>query len=124
MKYGLSKEAVLFMFLCETLTIIIDEVGHAKIFKCKKELTQRINNRKGMETGDPRVDICHEKLKVSMHVSQLVWMYFSNSVIPHNFEIHHIDENILNNSYDNLLCLHYADHRKFHKKQLFEEAPF
>lgn len=123
-KYGLPKSKIIWMFRCQTLTLEFGDNGHVEVLKQGRKLAQRINNRKGMNTGDPRVDISHEGERISIHVSNLVWMYFCGE-IPKSFEIHHIDENPLNNAFDNLLCLHYMDHReKFHPHACEEEIPF
>jgi hypothetical protein len=39
-------------------------------------------------------------------VAKIVWMAFTKSLVPANFEIHHRDGDIYNNAWDNLLCLH------------------
>lgn len=57
----------------------------------------------------------------SIGVGRLVWMSVTKEVIPNNWEIHHIDQNPLNNSWGNLQCLHPLDHQKLHKS---EEVPF
>lgn len=86
-----------------------------------RRLAQRINKRRGCEHGDARVDlICGGKRK-SMHVSQLVWMWGTKSVIPDGYEIHHWDEDPTNNEFSNLIALHPIDHGKFH---VYEAVPF
>ena len=68
-----------------------------------------------MDDGDERVSINHQGMKRDVNVSQLVWMSNTDSVIPPDYEIHHIDGDIHNNTWENLLCLHQYDHRKFHQ---------
>ncbi len=36
--------------------------------------------------------------------------------IPDNYQVHHIDRNILNNKLSNLQCLSYEEHRNIHMK--------
>ena len=90
--------------------------GDVQIYKKGKPepLVQRINKRKRMEGGDPRVDLCHDRLRRSCHVSQLVWMYHHECLIPEGFEIHHMDEDRMNNSFHNLICVSSLDHAKLH----------
>ncbi len=79
-----------------------------------KEITQRVNKRRGSERGDPRVDLCNKGFRVSINVSHLAWMVYTKQVLPPNFEIHHIDENPLNNHPSNLIAVHKLDHLKLH----------
>lgn len=88
-----------------------------------RQLAQRINKRRRCEHGDPRVDLIYGGKRVSMHVSQLVWMWGTNSVIPDGYEIHHRDEDCMNNSFDNLIAVHPIDHAKLHA-QVEEAVPF
>lgn len=87
------------------------------------ELVQRINKRKGSQRGDPRVDLFYKGKRKSCNVSQLVWMEATGQVIPPGYEIHHQDENPLNNEWDNLICIHSLDHHKLHNANT-EEIPF
>lgn len=57
-------------------------------------------------------------------VAALVWMVGANDVVPPNYEVHHRDENILNNSWENLVCLHKSDHHKIHELISSTETPF
>lgn len=77
-------------------------------------LKQRLNKRKNSDRGDMRVDLCHETLKRSINVSHLVWMSVTGRAIPKGWEIHHIDDDPLNNTWENLVCLFPDDHLKFH----------
>ena len=103
--------------VCQWLKDGIFRVESGKVFKGNLELTQRINKRKNSERGDPRVDLCHERKRRSCHVSQLTWMQETGQSIPKGFEIHHRDENPLNNSPENLICCHPLDHTKLHSVQ-------
>jgi len=47
-------------------------------------------------------------------------MYFPKSKIPKGFEVHHLDEDRENNKRENLILLHYKDHRDLHKKKALE----
>ena len=88
-----------------------------------RELTQRVNTRRGMEGGDARVDLWKDGKRRSMHVSHLVWMSETLEVIPDGYEIHHDDEDITNNGWRNLYCLHKLDHYKKHHSTE-SETPF
>ena len=57
-----------------------------------------------------------------MAVHKLVWMWVTKAPIPRSFEVHHDDENPLNNAWVNLICLHELDHRKVHDKRGTGEA--
>lgn len=83
-----------------------------------RKLVQRINKRKRCEHGDPRVG-----RRASVHVSHLVWMWTTNTVLPDGFEIHHRDEDPTNNEFSNLLAVHPMDHAKLHANAQ-EEVPF
>jgi len=111
-------------------TGIIEVVGDV-IYKNHKngdrcELSRRRTKRKGMSDGDWRVDLAVGKVRRSMMVSQVVWMWNTRCEIPKDFEIHHIDENFDNNAFSNLICVHMIDHQKFHQMDGVgdEETPF
>lgn len=100
-------------------------VEDGKVFKGDKELTQRENTRQRCDHGDPRVDLWHEGLRRSIHVSALVWMFHTGCVVPNGFEIHHWNEDINDNSWENLYCLHSMDHAKIHNLDTEDaEIPF
>lgn len=88
-----------------------------------RRLVQRINKRKRCEHGDPRVDLVHGGKRASVHVSHLIWMSETNCVLPDGFEIHHRDEDPMNNNFSNLICVHPLDHNKLHATAQ-EEVPF
>ena len=88
-----------------------------------RKLAQRINKRKRCTHGDPRVDLCHEGKRTSIHVSHLIWMWNTNCVLPDGFEVHHRDEDPTNNNFDNLIAVHPLDHGKLHA-EVKEEVPF
>src|SRR5262245_8910440 len=52
--------------------------------------------------------------------AKLVWMAGANSTVPKDFEVHHQDEDNTNDRWDNLLCVHKADHGKFHGRDTRE----
>lgn len=79
-----------------------------------RKLTQRINKRRRCEHGDPRVDLVYGGKRTSIHVSHLIWMWNTGVVIPDGFEIHHRDEDPLNNAWSNLIAVHPMDHGKLH----------
>ena len=85
------------------------------------KLKARINRRNRSDIGDPRVDLYYEGKRKSCHVSNLVWMSRTGSIVPEGFEIHHIDEDPTNNNWNNLICVHSMDHVKLHNE---ESVPF
>lgn len=105
-----SKQEVLGWLQDGAFTIANGEV----YTRAGRKLVQRMNNRKGCDHGDARVDLKYDGKRKSMHVSQLVWMWGTNSTIPDGYEIHHRDEDPNNNDFDNLMCLHPIDHAKMH----------
>lgn len=96
-------------------------VEDGRVFKGDKELAQRVNIRNRCKHGDPRVDLWHEGKRRSCHVSALVWIANTGEGIPTGFEIHHRDEDPMNNDWDNLIAVHSLDHPKLHR---LEEVPF
>jgi len=46
---------------------------------------------------------------------QAKYIYLTKSIIPDNFDIHHIDGNRNNNLIDNLVCLPVKLHSDYHK---------
>lgn len=56
-------------------------------------------------------------------VQRLVWMAATGEPIPAGFEVHHEDEEVQSNGFENLLCLHRLDHRKKHRASE-EPVPF
>lgn len=59
--------------------------------------------------------------QISIGVHRLVWMSSTRHTIPTGFEVHHRDQDPLNNNFENLLCVHKYDRRKLHAD---EETPF
>lgn len=53
---------------------------------------------------------------IAINLSHLVWILHTRSPIPPGFEIHHFDEDPSNNAFDNLLCCHPLDHKKYHNE--------
>lgn len=56
----------------------------------------------------------HGKSCVYLH--RVIWEH-ENGDIPDKHTIHHIDEDTLNNSIDNLECIHQSDHMSMHSKK-------
>jgi hypothetical protein len=98
----------------ELLKTGVFRVVSGEVYKGDRKLAVRINRRRRMETGDPRVDLCFDGVQSSWHISHLVWMQETGQLIPPEFEIHHRDEDHSNNDFDNLLCVHKLDHAKLH----------
>jgi hypothetical protein len=82
---------------------------------CNKELAQRGNKRKGSDIADPRTELQFQNNRVSINISHLSWMDFTRQILPQDFEIHHLDENPLNNHPSNLIAVHKLDHLKLHQ---------
>lgn len=57
----------------------------------------------------------------AIHLARLVWMAGAGRLIPKRFEVHHRDGDNDNDGFDNLICLHYLDHRKVHNQSTVEE---
>lgn len=57
-----------------------------------------------------------------MPLSHLIWLVATRCPLPRGFEVHHIDTDVTNNAFENLLCIHRNDHRKLHGDS--EEVPF
>lgn len=123
-RYGIAKTKILWLLQQKIVTLQVDENGSTVVSKGGKELAQRINTRRRMNDGDARVDICFDKKKLSINVSHLVWMFYTNCVIPEGWEIHHRNEDPTDNSFNNLICVHPIDHRKLHAVKDEEEVPF
>lgn len=70
------------------------------------------------------VRIYDHTLRRSVPVSHMVWMAGTKRLLPSDFEVHHRDEDRGNNRFDNLLALHYLDHRKLHAKESVNDIPF
>jgi hypothetical protein len=123
--YKIDRALILQLLRSGILTIGVGFDNTIKIFMRGNELTQRINNRQRSERGDPRVDVCYDSKKISIHISHLVWMFYTDCVLPEDFEIHHLDENPLNNIYHNIIAVHKKDHLKIHLiEESLEDAPF
>lgn len=110
--------------VCRWIKAGVFYVEHGEVYKGDYKLAQRINQRRGSEHGDPRVDLWHDSKRRSCHVSQLAWMQQTRRPIPRGFEIHHFDQNPLNNEPENLFCCHPLDHQKIHAVEPAEAVPF
>lgn len=60
------------------------------------------------------VRLYFRRKRKAIGVSRLLWMQETGDIIPANFEVHHMDQDETNNSWENLLCIHKSDHRKLH----------
>lgn len=91
-----------------------------------KELKQRKNTHpsNGNAVGHLQVYLYYESECACIYVHQLVWMAATMRVPPKGWEIHHLDEDINNNAFINLICVHPLDHRKFHYTPTDEDDPF
>jgi len=63
-----------------------------------------------------RAELCYCNVRRKIEFHRLVWLKYTKTPIPKNFEIHHLDGNSNNNNWNNLVCVHKLDHKKFHKK--------
>lgn len=50
----------------------------------------------------------------ALPVARFVWIVGTDSELPDGWEVHHVDLDPLNNSFNNLLALHPKDHDRFH----------
>lgn len=48
------------------------------------------------------------------YVHRLIWEAFYEKEVPEGYDIHHIDENKLNNAIQNLQCVEHGKHVRFH----------
>ena len=114
-----TKQDILDWLRARVFIIVDGEIYSRK----GRRLVQRINKRKRCEHGDPRVDLVYGGHRVSVHVSHLIWMWHTNCVLPDGFEIHHRDEDPMNNNWSNLIAVHPDDHTKLHANAQVE-VPF
>lgn len=110
--YRTNKRTVLRWFKQGVFTV---DLNTGIVRKGSKNLKQRTNKRQRSERGDPRVDLCHNNTKCSIHISHIVWMVYHNRILPKDFEIHHLDEDPLNNVPENLVAVFKHDHHKLHQ---------
>ena len=79
----------------------------------------------GSRTEDrPSVRIHVRSQQIQIQISRIVWMVSRNSLIPKDFEVHHLDEDYTNNNHRNLICLHRDDHKYLHHLLEMEEVPY
>ena len=81
----------------------MDVYKGVKIKKGNLVLSKTINKRRGSERGDERVDLFYGGKRRTVNISWLVWMKSNGEVLPDGWEIHHIDNDPLNNHPDNLI---------------------
>ena len=127
--YKMNRKLVLEWLLESRYTIVESPDGVSIFSPSRKELKQRKNSRRRSDNGDARVDLCGvsggQQIKISAHVSHLVWMNRTEQIIPDGWEIHHLDGNCENNLFENLVCVHPQDHLKLHGQfSEFDEDPF
>lgn len=67
------------------------------------------------------IRIYYRGLRRVVSVAGLVWMVKTSQVIPPGFEIHHLDRDKGNDSWDNIICVCKMDHRKLHRAD--QEVP-
>jgi len=87
----------------------VSNLGRVKSFKCKKEKILNKNN-------SPRyvVTLCREKIKLLRYDYVLVYETFSGDVVVKGECIHHKNENITDNRFENLEKMTKSDHHKLH----------
>lgn len=101
------------------------KVVNGEVMKGSKTLARHINKRRRSERGDYRVDLFYKGLHRGVLISHLVWMYNTNQILPENFQIHHIDNDPMNNEFSNLICVHPLDHVKLHASSIDDDdVPF
>lgn len=83
------------------------------------------------EGGRMLVRVYYQGRRRGISLAKLVWMSVAKRVVPNGFEIHHRDEDLSNNTWDNLYCLFTKDHKKLHNRNLLvdnteysDEVPF
>ena len=61
-------------------------------------------------------------LAIALH--RLVWIVGSRREIPGGWHVHHINHDVADCSFSNLLCLCPKDHLKFHRGPVVDDIPF
>lgn len=112
----ISDEEILYLLLNGTYRV---DLAEGKIYgKNGIEITQEASGKNNEYVS---VRIKTRRLRRKIQVSTLVWMAGTQSTKPNGWQIHHFDEDTSHNAFDNLICLHPTDHRKYHKTQ---DLPF
>lgn len=77
------------------------------------------------EEGHMFVRVYWKGKRKACAVHRLIWMAATGCTIPKKFEIHHRDTDVAHNSFENLMCVHELDHRKFHAEHYEDDdIPF
>ena len=70
-----------------------------------------------------RIEIHYQGFRRSIVLARLVYMAGTRKVIPRGYEIHHVDFDRYNDSFDNLIALTVQDHLKIHNINT-DDTPF
>lgn len=116
----LNRRKVLQWFKQGVFTI---DLTTGTVRKGNRVLKTRLNKRNRSDRCDLRVDLCHQNCIYSINISHIAWMVYRGTTIPKDFEIHHVDEDPMNNTPENLVCIYKHDHCKLHPSET-EEVPF
>lgn len=68
----------------------------------------------GSDEGHLFIGLYNGGQRRAIAVARLVWLAATMQPIPPKFEMHHRDLNVEHNSFSNIVCLHYLDHKKIH----------
>lgn len=98
------------------------DLDTAKVTKSGKQLRVRYNT--GRQGSRAAVEICHDTGKRTIHLHRLVYLAGTQALIPDGFEVHHVDEDHLNNAFSNLVAVSEDDHKKLHGTYSESEVPF
>ena len=77
-----------------------------------RELKATVCGTKGLRY---RFEICREGKRRSVIRAKLVYLYITRQPIPPNHELHHLDEDRFNDSFQNLKALPIKDHLAHHR---------
>lgn len=95
--------------------------------------TGEVKSRRGRTVSHVRSMGCGKYLFVRLYsnknrkaiaVHRLVWMSVTMTPIPHGWQVHHLSKDTMDNTWDNLVCLHKKDHDKMHRVEDEEPVPF
>lgn len=116
----MPPDVLLDLILSDKYLIDLD-LGIVQSTITKKELYTFRNKRWGNHLF---IRLYCGSYRKGISVSRVIWIKGSGCLIPEGWEIHHINENPLDNRFENLCCLHPIDHKKRHQAQEQENAPF
>lgn len=104
-----------------------------KVFRLKNGILEKIhsaqNKKDEWRTAQNKTNKQSGYFTVSFHGTTIplhivLWMLYTNTEIPNDFIIHHIDLNKKNNNIENLILLPTKLHSKYHMCiQQFQETP-